>query len=72
MVSEAPSVVKNSLISNKWEVISYLSGVPMQNFCTKIPEWYIAIQDILASLNMSERVKNEQERGDKKSYESPN
>lgn len=61
--------MKNSLTSNKWEVISYLSGVPMQNFRTRVPEWYIALQDVLASFNMSERAKKEQ--SDKQFSESP-
>ena len=51
--------MKDALISNKWEVIAYLSGVPMQSLHSRVPEWYIAIQDVLASLNIKEKAKTD-------------
>ena len=69
IISKAPSSLRDSLTSSKWEVIAYLSGVPIQKFCSREPEWYIAMQDILASLDINERV--EAERAAKENPNSP-
>ena len=61
MVTEANSVMKDALTAHKWEVISYLSGVSVHTFQSRVPEWYLALQDAFASMKMRERVKKEKE-----------
>lgn len=49
MISGATPLMKSALMSSKWEVISYLSGISpiQQQFYAGVPEWYAAIQHLL-------------------------
>lgn len=43
--------MKSTIISNKWEVISYLSGVSSASqFFTETPEWYSAVHNLLSQV----------------------
>lgn len=42
--------MKSVLMTSKWEVISYLSGVPLlqhEEFDAEMPKWYTAVRDLL-------------------------
>lgn len=52
MISTADPVTKSALTANKWEAISYLSGIPVERFHTEIPEWYTALHSMSSAGNV--------------------
>ena len=53
VLSKATPLMKNIIMSNKWEVISYLSGVSTSGFYTETPEWYAAVHSLLSQFPQS-------------------
>lgn len=57
MISEANSLTKNILMSNKWKVMSYLSGNQKEEIHGEIPDWYGIVRDFLTSPSIDEKLK---------------